>query len=70
MTKEEMINKVTSRPKWYLGLMKQQTASAMIKRFKNGSLSEKNFNSLVKMIGYQQVSPAQFEEKIFGFDNE
>lgn len=60
MTKSEVIQEIISTPKWYVGKIKQQTASAIIKRFKSGALSEGKIKWLFAMYGYELLSEEQW----------
>lgn len=61
MNKREVIEEIIKTPKWYYGIWSQQTASAMIKRFNNGSLSDKKFKEIISKKGYKLVKDSEYE---------
>ena len=52
MTAKECIEEITSEPKYYIGIYKQQTASAIVKRFHNGSITINKLREFLNAFGY------------------
>lgn len=63
MTAKEAVLDITKAPKWYIGIYKQQTASAIIKRFNEGRLSTKKLNEFMLNFGYSIQEESQWVKK-------
>lgn len=55
MSREQVFNEITKNKKWYVGIYIQQTASQMVKRFNNGSLSHEKMNEIFNKFGYIKI---------------
>lgn len=53
MTQREVVMQIASKPKWYLGKMKQQTASAFLKRYNNGTVKLTTIKRVFMLFGYE-----------------
>ena len=49
---DELFKEITKPIKWYVGYYSQQTASAICKRYKAGTLSQEKIEELFNKFGY------------------
>lgn len=64
MTEQEVIKEITSKPKFYIGIMPQSTASLFLKRFNSGSAKRSTIISFAKKYGYEVDSEISFKKVI------
>ena len=62
-TEKELVDHISSDRKWYDGHFKQQTASAISKRGKEGRLSRSQLKDLLDKFGYEESQPALYRKK-------
>lgn len=53
ITLQEAVNEITSTPKWYMGQMKQSTASMTVKAILKGNAKPKTVKSFMTKFGYE-----------------
>lgn len=59
-TTNEAMMYIASKKEWYRGLYKQQTASAIMKRFKEGKLSNRILERVLSHYGFYEHQPRMF----------
>lgn len=52
MTAEQAINEITSELKYYIGHYPQSTASSIVKRFRNGTITLNKLEEFLNTFGY------------------
>jgi len=52
MNQEQVFKLITGTKKWYVGVYIQQTASEIVKRYKNKTLSHEKLTELFNKFGY------------------
>lgn len=52
MTASEVIQEITSEPKYYIGVHEQSTASRIVKRYKEGRITLNKLNEFIEAYGY------------------
>ena len=52
MTAEEAVNEITGELKYYIGVYPQSTASLIVKRFRNGSITLNKLEEFLNKFGY------------------
>lgn len=52
MTAEQAVNEITSEVKYYIGVYPQSTASDLVKRFRNGSITLNKLEEFLNNFGY------------------
>lgn len=63
MTIKEAIKEITSKPKYYIGIMPQSTASAIIKRHREGTVKKKTLDKFLEAFGYELEGEEQWKSK-------
>lgn len=68
MTQNEAFEEIIKRKKWYAGLRSRKgnfyeahSANKVIKRFKNGTLSNEIIVYIISMSGFKLVKEAEYE---------
>ena len=62
MTAHETMDEITKEKKWYVGKYKQQTASAIVKRFYAGTLGFTTLTKFFNDFGYE-LTPGSWNKK-------
>lgn len=62
MTKEEVIQEITSKPKYYAGICEQAYASNVIRAIKAGTCKPETEKVFFTMFGYEINTPALFKK--------
>lgn len=62
MTQDEAIHKIISKPKFYIGVMPQSTASNFVISWKKGMVKQKTIESFLQTFGYVLDKPATYKE--------
>lgn len=60
MTENEVIHKIISRPKFYIGVMPQSTASNFVKRWSEGRAKQKTVLAFIEKFGYKKIREAEY----------
>lgn len=63
MTEKEAIEQITSKPKYYIGIMKQSTASNFLASYKKGMAKKKTINNFLMLFGYHLEKEEQWIKK-------
>jgi hypothetical protein len=63
MTKEEILHKITSTPKYYAGIFEQSYASNTVKAIKAGTCKPETETKFFEALGYTIDAPAQYKMK-------
>jgi hypothetical protein len=63
MTTEELFIELTSKPKWYAGYCKHNTASMLKTRFKEETLSAKKIEEIFTHFGFTKITQEQWGPK-------
>lgn len=66
MTKKEVLIKITSEHKWYVGHYSQGYASQLIQKFELGLLKQKTIDSLFNKFGYFESKDAEYALQLEG----
>lgn len=53
MTTDTAIANITSKKKWYEGVLKQSYASSFVNRFAQGTLKQKTIERVLRDFGYE-----------------
>lgn len=56
MNQEQVFKEITKNKKWYIGFYTQQTASAIVKRYKNKTLSHEKIIEIFGRFGYIKIT--------------
>lgn len=62
MEEEEVIRKITSEHKFYVGKLKQSTASLFLSRWKKGKAKRSTVLSFMRKFGYVLDKPATYKK--------
>lgn len=60
MTTKEVFNEITSKPKWYGGVISPQSASRIIRKHKSGKYN--NYNWFFGLFGYDKNETTWFKQ--------
>ena len=60
MNEEEVINKIVSQPKYYIGVMPQSTASNFIASYRKGMSKQKTIDNFIAKFGYVKIKDAEY----------
>jgi hypothetical protein len=60
MTATQAIDEITATPKYYIGIMSQQKASAIIIRFQGGRITLRKLEEFLNAFGYVQREDGQW----------
>lgn len=63
MTKEEVLTKITTTPKYYAGIFEQSYASNTVKAIKAGTCKPDTEAKFFEALGYTIEQPAQYKMK-------
>lgn len=63
MNEEEVIKDITSKPKYYIGIINQGTASNFIKRWRQGKVKQKSFEKFIAKFGYEIKNETTYFKK-------
>ena len=62
MEEKEVIERIISEHKFYVGVMPQSSASLFIKRYREGKLRHKTIVEFMKKFGYVLSDPAKYKK--------
>lgn len=60
MTEKEVIETITSKHKFYAGVMPQSTASLFLKRWREGKAKQKTVIKFMEKFGYKPIREAEY----------
>lgn len=60
MSENEVINKIISEPKYYIGIMPQSTASNFIASYRKGMSKQKTIDNFISKFGYKKIKEAEY----------
>lgn len=63
MTQDEAIKEIISKPKYYVGKMKQAKAASFVMRWRAGSAKQKSINNFLEAFGYKKVEEAKYSRR-------
>lgn len=68
MNKDEAIKEIISKPKYYVGVMPQSTASNFVASWRKGMSKQSTIDDFLKKFGYVKIKEAQYH-KSYGKTN-
>lgn len=66
MTEQEAIEEIISEPKFYIGKMKQSTASNFVASYRKGMCKQKTINAFLNTFGYVVSKPTEWVKQLEG----
>lgn len=63
MTQNEAIKEIISKPKYYVGKMKQAKAASFVMRWRAGSAKQSSIKKFLEAFGYKKVEEAKYIKK-------
>lgn len=66
MNQNEVIEKIISEPKFYIGKMPQSTASNFVTSFRKGMAKQSTIDNFLQLFGYVKIQEAQYVLKVEG----
>ena len=60
MSQDDVISKIISEPKYYIGIMHQSTASNFVASWRKGMAKQKTIDKFLNNYGYFKSKPAQW----------